>query len=498
MKKIALLMVSILFAETLYGQNPGNAYDTERARIRERFESLRGNARQQYDDARRKAEADFAAFREKANAEFAAALQNDWKGMDLVPAIPRPEEDKPPKPPVPSPDRKPTTVPLPQSEVKPVDIPRQPTIPSPPVPEPEPATPTIQYDVYGTTCTAHADAADLRFKLASVDEKGAARAWKTLSQSKYDGLLHDCLEQRDALQLGDWGYLKLLQSVSEKLLGSGSNEAVLMQMYLLTQSGYCVRLAKVNGRFVLLVPFNRSIYNYPFVSIDGLNYYVLTDTKATDLDICKVGFPREQVASIQLTTLPKLAAAASPGRTFAAKRFGSMTANVRVNRSLIEFMNDYPLSDSWDCYALAGLSETVKADLYPVLRNQISGKSKAEGAAMLLNFVQTAFDYATDQDQFGYERPLFGDESFYYPKNDCEDRSILFSILVRDLLGLDVVLVHWPGHLGTAVCFREEVIGDYFVIDGQRYTICDPTYIGAGVGETMPQFRGVSARLVRL
>lgn len=83
-------------------------------------------------------------------------------------------------------------------------------------------------------------------------------------------------------------------------------------------------------------------------------------------------------------------------------------------------------------------------------------------------------------------------------KNDCEDRSIVYSILVRDLLGLDVVLVHWPGHLGTAVAFPSEVEGDYFTIDGQRYTVCDPTYLGADVGITMPQFKGVKATIVKL
>jgi hypothetical protein len=52
--------------------------------------------------------------------------------------------------------------------------------------------------------------------------------------------------------------------------------------------------------------------------------------------------------------------------------------------------------------------------------------------------------------------------------------------------------------LATAVAFPEEVNGNYFTIDGRRYTVCDPTYIGAFVGETMPQYIGVSANLVRL
>ena len=173
-------------------------------------------------------------------------------------------------------------------------------------------------------------------------------------------------------------------------------------------------------------------------------------------------------------------------------------ATVEVDKGLIDFMNGYPLSDAWEYYALAGLSDGVKSTLYPALRSQIRGKSKKDAAEMLLNFVQTTFDYATDQEQFGYERPLFGDESIFYPKNDCEDRSIFYSILVRDLLGLDVVLVHWPGHLATAVAFPEEVAGDYFTIDERHYTVCDPTYIGANIGMTMPQFKNVSARLVDL
>jgi hypothetical protein len=53
---------------------------------------------------------------------------------------------------------------------------------------------------------------------------------------------------------------------------------------------------------------------------------------------------------------------------------------------------------------------------------------------------------------------------------------------VRDLLGLDVLLLYYPGHLATAVNFPTEVKGDFFMVDGLRFTICDPTFIGAGVG----------------
>ena len=44
---------------------------------------------------------------------------------------------------------------------------------------------------------------------------------------------------------------------------------------------------------------------------------------------------------------------------------------------------------------------------------------------------------------------------FYYPYCDCEDRSVLYSYLVRNLLKLDVVLLDYPNHIATAVCFNE-------------------------------------------
>lgn len=73
-----------------------------------------------------------------------------------------------------------------------------------------------------------------------------------------------------------------------------------------------------------------------------------------------------------------------------------------------------------------------------------------------------------------------------------------FSILVRDLLKLEVVLLNYPGHLATAVRFNEEVSGYYFLVKEKKYVLCDPTYIGAPVGDCMPQYVGTSAVIVEI
>lgn len=110
----------------------------------------------------------------------------------------------------------------------------------------------------------------------------------------------------------------------------------------------------------------------------------------------------------------------------------------------------------------------------------------------LLSYTNTTIRYGVKTGLF------FAEETLYYPYCDCEDRSILFSRLVRDLLGLDVILVFYPGHLATAVDFKIPVDGDYIELDGKHFTICDPTYIGAPIGATMPDMNNQTAKVILL
>lgn len=93
---------------------------------------------------------------------------------------------------------------------------------------------------------------------------------------------------------------------------------------------------------------------------------------------------------------------------------------------------------------------------------------------------------------------FFADETLYYPSCDCEDRAILFTRLIRDLLGLKTALIYYPGHLASAVCFTENVAGDYLLLEDNRYLICDPTYINAPVGKTMPDMDNKKAKVILL
>ena len=143
-------------------------------------------------------------------------------------------------------------------------------------------------------------------------------------------------------------------------------------------------------------------------------------------------------------------------------------------------------------YAMSTIDSNFHQSLLTQVKEQIQGCSEKESVYRILHFVQYAFDYATDREQHGYEKPYFIEENFYYSKNDCEDRAILFAFLVHNLLGLDVHLVQYPGHECTAVNFSTtQMNGDGYMYKGKAFYICDPTYIGASIGQCMPDYRNV-------
>ena len=255
---------------------------------------------------------------------------------------------------------------------------------------------------------------------------------------------------------------------------------------------------KVDEGLKLLVATAGTIYGTPYLQISGAKYYVFEPRQGASMSIYtyRQDFAESKnLVNLSLEDIPELDLEPHE-RVFRAKESGIEVRTV-VNANLMDFYRDYPQCDLLLHYK-APMSEELREELYRQLREAVSGKAEEEAAGLLLEFVQTAFDYRTDGEQFGYEKPFFPDETFYYPYCDCEDRAMLYATLVHDLLGLDVVLLDYPNHIASAVRFKGEVRGDHLLLkDGGKYLICDPTYIGAPIGQCMEQYRTVSPGIIR-
>ena len=466
---------------------------------------FRKKAMQEFRSFSKQAKSDYNEFRKKANAEYAEFLKEAWKDGQMEPAVAPPKIDPPVQPEVPprvsdtpiapkplqfgnlSPMPKPTTPKLPRLEV--------PTVP----PEEEPLILKMPVQFYGETVKIRLRPGTGEVQLADASEATVSNAWKLLSDGRFELMLADCIATRDKLHLCDWGYYLLTKTVAEEYCeAKNTNNSKMLQAYLLTQAGYKIRLARSNNSIYIMLPSELQIYNTPFFKMNDASYYIIDKSfTGPSIQVCQAAFPGEQGFSMSMPEQPQFPFVASNQRAYKSVKYPDLALQMSVNKNLMDFLNNYPRV-SWEIHSYASLSPQTKQALYPVLKKAIDGKNEAQAANILINFVQTGFNYKTDPEQFGYERPLFGDETFFYPYSDCEDRAILYSILVRDLMGLKVALVNYPNHLATAVCFKENAYGDYFNVSGNKYTICDPTYIGANIGMTMPDMDNNKAQLIIL
>lgn len=333
--------------------------------------------------------------------------------------------------------------------------------------------------------------------LNGLNENAIADAYEALCNSDYKPLLADCAQIRKDLRLNDWGVFTLVRQVADTYCGT-ANESIVMQQFLLNEMGYKARMARkaTEDKMMLFVATDCSIYAHPYITLNGQNYYNLSgNNEQCQFYMCQKDSPKaKNSVGMQLKEAPLF-----PGTVVSSTHQAKGSAarvTVDVPKALMDFYKDYPQCD-YSVYFNAPVNAAMENRILSSLAPLVQGRNEADAANILINFVQTAFQYQTDGQQFGYEKPFFVEELFYYPYSDCEDRAMLFSYLVRKLLGLDVVLLDYPEHIATAVRFNGNVSGDYLMVNGWKYIVCDPTYIGASIGMTMPRYKTVSAKVLK-
>lgn len=458
----------------------------------------------QYEKFSKHAKAEYEDYRAQCNAEYVKFLERAWKEYKVLPSIPRPKDEVVPPTIMPRQDKN-------KKQAKEIPI-ENVVSPILSLPQPKPISPIYENDkveeknfsfsYMGTTCEVRLPK-DLNIRMSGCESCMIATIWKQLATNAMDNTIRDFLALRLKMQLCDWAYLNLIDTFAKAFCGHG-NEAVIMAAFIYSQSGYKMRLGRDCEKLYLLYGSKHGIYEKGYIVIEGINYYPLDD-KVERMEISDFSFPQEQSMSLYIENAQKFTIRPSAKRKLASEQYHDVTIDSQVNLNLIQFYNTYPSSEvngnfmtRWKMYADTPMNESVSQMLYPDIKNKIEGLSDVQAVNQILNWVQTAFQYEYDDKVWGHDRAFFAEETLYYPYCDCEDRAILFTRLVRDLLGLKCILVYYPGHLASAVCLKQQVNGDYISLDGDVYTICDPTYIGAPVGITMPEMDNRSAKVIKL
>lgn len=357
----------------------------------------------------------------------------------------------------------------------------------------DPLAEKVAFSFYGTGMKA----TKVKIRpLASVSERDISECWARMQQEGvYDKVKPSLKMLVAGAGLSDWLVFALVRQYAGALCHGDSNTAIILSHYLLVNMGYDIRLGRTGGEMALLVNFRQTVYARPYLQLDGKRYSIyLKDNSPlgnviSGISTCAIPKGTDLGRPVNLImSAPKISS--GKGIPFEVSANG-ISVSGSVDETAKRIAAEFPQTDI-PVYAASCLQEGFRSNLLSQVGEQVKGMPERDAANAMLQFVQLAFKYATDGEQFGYEKPFFAEEDFIYPANDCEDRAILFAILVRNILHLDVHLLHYPNHEATAVAFTDQsTSGDGYTYEGKRFTICDPTYFRASIGQCMPQFKDV-------
>lgn len=499
MRKIdSLLVATVLFSANL----PVLA-----ATAQDEFEAFKRQQRQ----GAQQLKTEFRAYKDKQDGEFADFLKSQWREFETFQGKVRIKEPKPRQvpvavpapPPVPAPV---TPAPVPDVQVKPAPVtppvvtpvvPPVPVVPPPPPPQPKPvplAADMLEISFYGNPVSFAFDPQWRSYRLSGGAKPETMSAfWAMMGTSSYEPTIQAVNEARSRLKLDDWGHVTLWRGVVQALQPEHKAEQNLLLWYFLIKSGYDVRLGYAGQDVHLFVAVRQQVYSTKYTAVGKQTYYAVL--AADHGDSIRSFYTYDANYPGKLRAIDIGSAATGFTRPVSAQRalvFDYKGEKIRMNvdydRRLVEYMGSFPQSE-FPLYFDTDGSGLVRQNLLAELKRHTATMDEEEAVNFLLAFVQKAFAYKTDDEQFGREKYFFVEESLHYPYNDCEDRSVIFSWLVSELVGLKTVGLLYPGHMTTAVALKHPRAGLATVeYRGSRYVIADPTYIGATAGMAMPSY----------
>lgn len=355
--------------------------------------------------------------------------------------------------------------------------------------------PPFEFDFYGMALRIPDPG--LEIPRTVVDKQDLAARWRALRKdSKARAALASLRALAAELKLNDYLTLEMTRSyVAARHPGAGSASRASLAHFLLVGMGYDVRLGITGDRDgVLLVPLRQDVAEHPFLKLDGKKYYLFMDKK-----LGKSDYARTTISTCDVTpdgTLAQVDCALTdlnlPYKPHHYKvDNGTLHIEGEINANIFPVLRRYPLMQTGD-FARSTVQPQARREIVEQLAAQLRDKPRAQAVDELLKFIQSGFDYATDEEFHGYEKPYFLEENLFYPKNDCEDRAIFYTYMLWNVLGIPNHLIAYPGHESASLVLDDLPAGDSYTYEGRRYLISDPTYIGASTGQCMPAYLNAS------
>ncbi|MEZ4988546.1 MAG: hypothetical protein R2795_26575 [Saprospiraceae bacterium] len=315
----------------------------------------------------------------------------------------------------------------------------------------------------------------------TVEEMSLRRSMTVLEGKPTLLFLETIQRARTDLNLSDWLFAQLLQELLAHAYQQPIHAPVvqLNTFFFLAKSHYDVRLTYLQQQLAVYAYNEEKLYEVATIQSDGRQYALVTaphENRTSSKSLYLLGYrpePNGKVFQFTFTTWPHLQQDIQQRDISFQFNGQSFEIPVAYDANVAKLMNSYPLVDEF-WYINAPISPSLRSSLLHHFGQLIRGRSQEEALQLIVAFTRSGFQYKEDKACFGRNKPMVPEELFHHPFSDCEDRSALFFMMVKELLNLPIAAVAYPDHITVAVAV-EGVRGDHFKYKGGQFVFCDPT-----------------------
>jgi len=349
----------------------------------------------------------------------------------------------------------------------------------------------INVDFFGSSIGFNIPSKIMLSKYYPQNQKGINNFFDMLASSAYDDLLSQIESVCKDKELNDWAIYLLVKKLSD-LVFTNSDDSKLLSWFLFSKMGYDVKIALFNKHIVLLHYSEKIIYMTQSYKFEDKIYYLIAEKNTIKLPRVysyKQSYPdANKPLDLELNSLPKLTMQELQKGVKFKYKGNEYDFKISFNKNILDFMDTYPLAN-FSTFFNAPMEDKTYIDVAKFLKKHIDGKQASWAINFVLNFVQNAFIYDGDNKQFGNEKVMFAEQVLYYDKSDCDDRSVLFSYLIKKLFSFSIIGLKYDNHMSTALYIPME--GDSVKYKSKKYLIADPSYKNASIGQVIPRYKSI-------
>lgn len=483
MKRIILIILSIVL--------PSN------------FVLAQNDYRQRFDAFTNAAKIKHESFRDTINTKFANSIDTEWESFSTIDGQSRISSPEYSHPPVADATYEYSNKQIKVSEVvSPLPLQWSSSISSEQgYPKDSSKYKSIEFELYNQPYKVIIPREYGTFHPNGISEHAVSEFWKSLSTYDYNIIIKECENLRLNYNFNDWMIYNWIHEIANSIYTNNiHSEREIFTVFILNQLGLMAQLGRCGNTLTCLLASLQTIYSRDYVILDTYPFYIMDksfNTTSLPLYTYRSEFPKKlRPIDFRVIKLP----------IFHDQNINSYTQHSSVLRSKLKFdisdqllrmYSSYPQLDV-NIYASAAVDKQFIESLKNNFSQSLSTKSEVEAINYILKYIQLDFNYKTDINNQGYEKPYFCEENYTHQYNDCEDRVILLAQMIHHLMGLKTLILDFEDHVVLAVHTHTQIKGDYIKYKDQTYYVCDPTYIGSTMGMMIPEYRTKAAKIYPL